>query len=488
MPKKIIFFFPPTGMPASAYYDAEVDGLFSNDVIRVYVQSCTHKNLGNGYLMPNLEVAARNINRGFDAQSKIINFELLADGLDSGLWLIKGCTQEDLKAPIVIDKICLQGYSRGAVTAFAVAKQLDHLDIPIHILADRPVSGDVSDSLPRTMYAKYNNLSECKNIHSALTLLAAHDLQQGFIHNTFFKQMLPKYPQHAQINTKLLPCTHHFESKSKEYIKYNLINEHVRLDLIAANKLQVDVSSYLKTHYSSKVSNNAYYYTPEAYRQQIFTAGSPVPKDKFFFDGIRHNAQIICNKNKIQFPYMSQISDEQAFAIHIIGGLEFLNERDKLQLLNFVLTNTNEAKQLIHIVTNIHESCVYLEYATANKTLEELKPQLIAKAALDFKIDVFMQSFTYLNKANKTETDKREFIASLKQAQTLFENRALNYDRGIGRKILYAVVNLVLVVTGLFVFANTLNKIKNDDWLFFGQTRSAQVMRETLRDCMELAL
>ncbi|MFA6304124.1 MAG: hypothetical protein WC627_13470 [Legionella sp.] len=488
MSKKIIFFFPPTGMPASAYYDAEVDGLFSNDVIRVYVQSCTHKNLGNGYLIPNLEVAARNISRCFDAHSKIINFEILADGLDSGLWLIKGCSQEDLKAPIVIDKICLQGYSRGAVTAFAVAKQLDHLDIPIHILADRPVSGDVSDSLPGTMYAKYNNLSECKNIHSALTLLAAHDLQQGFIHNTFFKQMLPKYPQHAQIDTKLLPCTNHFESTNREYIKYNLINEHMRLDLTAANKLQVDLSSYLKTHYSCKASNNTYYYTPEAYRQQIFAAGNPVPKDKLFLDGIRHNAQIICNKNKIQLPNKSQISDEQACAIHIIGRLKVPNESDKLPLLNFVLTNTNEAKQLIQIVTNIHESCVYLEHATANKTLEEIKPKLIAKAALDFKIDVFMQSFAYLNKANKTETDKRAFIASLKQAQTLFENQALNYDRGIGRKILYAVVNLVLVVTGLFVFANTLNKMNNGNWLFFSETRSTQVMRETLKDCVALAL
>ena len=43
-----------------------------------------------------------------------------------------------------INEITLEGFSRGAVKTFAVAKKLDNIGIPMHIIANQPVPGEVA--------------------------------------------------------------------------------------------------------------------------------------------------------------------------------------------------------------------------------------------------------------------------------------------------------------------------------------------------------
>lgn len=73
------------------------------------------------------------------------------------------------------DKIVLCGYSRGAVTCFEVAKQLQQLapDVPIEIIADQPVPGNMTQ-LKGTNAASIKDCSKLTNITKATIILGAY--------------------------------------------------------------------------------------------------------------------------------------------------------------------------------------------------------------------------------------------------------------------------------------------------------------------------
>lgn len=114
---------------------------------------------------------------------------------------------DDTTSEVNVEAITLEGFSRGAVTTFATAKKLDDLDIPMHIIANQPVPGEVG--IAKGLYSRYCDLSACRNIRTAHTFWASYDLEQGFIHNYFLRQMRAKFPQHSNPQEVLVPHQHH---------------------------------------------------------------------------------------------------------------------------------------------------------------------------------------------------------------------------------------------------------------------------------------
>lgn len=131
---KIVFSFAGTGDTGEQYAEnEEITGRFNQDVIRVYFRGCQHKQIGNGFIFPDIESVADRIRKIFD-ENKTIDLGLLHKEFGDGIVKIKG--PQDYRKVEITD-IGLKGFSRGAVTTFAVAKKLDELNIPMDIIANQ---------------------------------------------------------------------------------------------------------------------------------------------------------------------------------------------------------------------------------------------------------------------------------------------------------------------------------------------------------------
>lgn len=198
--KKVVFFFTGTGASGEDYAEKiEEENKFNDDVIRVYFCGCQHDNVGKGELFPDLDIVANKIRKAFNKEDKTLDLTKLGEEMGDGVHII-GSSSNDPK--VCISKIGLQGVSRGAVTTFAVAKKLDELDIGMDIIANQPVPG------PR-IFSKYNDLSDCKNIKSATTLIASHHLENDFCHNHFYHQMLSQFSKETEVKNLLMPHQTH---------------------------------------------------------------------------------------------------------------------------------------------------------------------------------------------------------------------------------------------------------------------------------------
>jgi hypothetical protein len=129
---KVVFFFAGTGDDGEQYFlDKEHQSTFKDDVIRVYIKGCQEELVGNGFLFPDLEIAANNVRNAFEGNQ--LNLTKLKENFGDGLYHIQ--SNRGVNVTQTIESIALEGFSRGAVTTYATAKKLDDLDIPIDITA-----------------------------------------------------------------------------------------------------------------------------------------------------------------------------------------------------------------------------------------------------------------------------------------------------------------------------------------------------------------
>lgn len=193
-------------------------------MIRVYLRGCQHSEVGNGFLFPDLDIAASKIRKAFNKNE--INLTTLMLALGDGVCRIEGVPHgpnDTLKTLFKIESIALEGFSRGAVTAFATAKKLDDLGIPIDIIANQPVPGQLLENSAGSIYSKHHDLSQCKNIHSATTLLGSYNLENGLLHNQFFQQMVAKFPPNIQVNHWMMPHQGHLT-----WFSSDLVTSHIQ--------------------------------------------------------------------------------------------------------------------------------------------------------------------------------------------------------------------------------------------------------------------
>ena len=171
--QNIIFFFGGTGAERSGF--KEVSKKLDNNVIKVHLKG-HYTSIGGTSIegaIPDLDIGAKNIRNAFN-NSKLNLTSLLNIYGDAIV------NKEELKqienqlkkstlhgqANILIDSIGMAGISRGAVSCYSSARQLNDLNIPMDIFADQPVPGNsnLNINTDKSEFFKNCDLTKCNNI------------------------------------------------------------------------------------------------------------------------------------------------------------------------------------------------------------------------------------------------------------------------------------------------------------------------------------
>ena len=466
---KLFFFFAGTGDDGNNYAtNKEHDCTFNDDVIRIYIKGCHESQVGNGYVLPDLGIVANHILTAFEG--KKLNITKLKNNLGTGLLRVI----PDI-ACANIDEITLEGFSRGAVTTFAVAKKLDNRGIPMHIIANQPVPGEVA--LTQRLYLQYSDLRACKNIQSAHTYLASYDLKQDCLENCFFQQMVPKFNDNVRAQLMLFPFQAHLKWYSRNLIHFHVFKRMLELGLTNES---FDYNEFIKVFYKTE----DYAFTPFNMAQYIMGAEGPIPKDPNYMKWIHESAQAY-----LKLYPVTKLTDEQAFAVKALGDLNDSNI-DKLEnLYQLVLADTDVAKKFIKIIIKVTEVCDYLPHAM--NADDSGKHSLIRIHAKDYKKAVFLASYAFLTIDKPNTADKKLFADKIYQAECAFRQNALGIDRSLWRKVMCLLVNFMTHITGVALVVNTINKLKTGNWFFFQHTSSENIVKKRrnalLREVNELA-
>lgn len=447
---KILFCFAGTFDDGERYSEKmEMNQDFNSDVIRVYLRGCQHKKVGGGVIFPNLDIAAEKISKAFN-DNQSINLEKLKEELGSAICFM--VPKEGLSGDTKIERIGLQGFSRGAITAFAVARKLDKFNIPMDIMANQPVPG------LKSMYTKYCDLSACKNITTATTLLASHHLQNGYIQNKFHRQMVAKFPATVKVSHWLIPHQWHMQWEDYNLVTYHLSHQFSQ----NGYKKNQEIMSDIKIEYQKGL-----YFTPPEFSQEIYGVADirRLDKDPFYLQMMHATAEALFNKLKIQLP--EKISHEFSEAIYNLCANGNVDDEEKENYINFILKKPASSSLFIEIINQVCSVNQYLvgvaQESSGNKSLKiHLHRGIYEKALFD-------ATHQYLSQ----EIDQKTFLSSIHEAQYEFEKNALNIDRNILHKAFKVVVNFILKITGI----KKLLQNPNDYRYTYSPTDSTQISR-----------
>ena len=142
-------------------------------------------------------------------------------------------SSQELSPGTEITSVTLCGHSRGAVTCFEVAKQLNQLapQLPVDIVADQPVPGNCYET-PGTNAASIADCRDLTNVRNVSVILGSctggyeynylpffnkiKNLYRSLRHLAFFSQILPKLPIHAKRCVSVIPKSNHDEKDSDD--------------------------------------------------------------------------------------------------------------------------------------------------------------------------------------------------------------------------------------------------------------------------------
>lgn len=464
---KVIFFFAGTGDDGRVYSAmTERQFQFKEDVIRVYIKGCQEKSVGNGVLFPDLEIAANNVRNAFEGNE--LDLKKLRENFGNGLHVIYD--KISCEGKVKVDDITLEGFSRGAVTTFAAAKKLDDLNIPLHIIANQPVPGEVG--IARRLYSRYGDLRSCRNIKTAHTFLASYNLEQGFAHNYFFRQMVAKFSTEVNAQHILFPHQNHLDWFTNSPISLHIKKLMIENGLVCSLD---DGCTEIRTWYQY---DRYSYFTPHEFMQTIYGADEAISKDPIFLDLLIENAKKLLAQSNIDA--QGTIKSEQATAIILIANLsdEDMNSETKIRLYELVLKGSKRAEQFTKIINKVTEVCDYLPYVTVGDDPSK-KSKLIKFHANNYKKSIFLDSFEFLSKDKSNAQDKKQFAENIYKAECVFRAQALGIERSIMRTILKLLTNFITHITGIALIVNTINKVKTGNWLLFQHNRSVNAVRDT---------
>lgn len=169
----LVVYFCGTGDPGNSFPN-HYDYVNKEKVKTVFVKGCQDPNVCNSGLFPDLKAFSERFTKQlFDQNQQIAttNPDVLAS---IGINLDRTTLSESDKGE-EIESITLCGYSRGAVTCFEVARQLNQLcpNIPVDIIADQPVPGNCYQG-PGTNAASVADCSDLQNLNNVSVILGAY--------------------------------------------------------------------------------------------------------------------------------------------------------------------------------------------------------------------------------------------------------------------------------------------------------------------------
>jgi hypothetical protein len=264
----LVIYFDGTGGPG--YGEAAIDYITSNANIRTaYVKGCDSPEVCNSFLFPNLKkFAHRFVNNLFSSTKGTLRLRTTTKDALESVGLNLNLPDKFPKLPSLVNASCeetiesitLCGHSRGAVTCFEVAKQLNQIApmIPVDIVADHPVPGNYY-SFPGTNARNIADCSSLKNLRNVSIILGAYtgalltgdrlsigpsrvydskgNVKFELFHRGFFSQIVPKLPRtthrdfivvpdetHDRIGGSAGPCHMHMQI-AKYLHKQHLISK-----------------------------------------------------------------------------------------------------------------------------------------------------------------------------------------------------------------------------------------------------------------------
>jgi hypothetical protein len=222
----LVIYFCGTGNPGSSFYEHSTY-LEQPNIKTIFVEGCDKPEVCGSGFFPDLKAFARRFtNKVFEKEEGdelVVNpYELETVGVNQD-YTSKNLSQIDEDDPI--ESITLCGYSRGAVTCFEVAKELNKIApyIPVDIVADQPVPGNCYQG-PGTNAASVADCSNLRNLRNVSVILGAYtgtmykDNAQNEedmtnpIHRGFFSQIVPKLPHTANRDLIVIPRESHHQT------------------------------------------------------------------------------------------------------------------------------------------------------------------------------------------------------------------------------------------------------------------------------------
>lgn len=199
--------------------------LYRNDnIATLAVEGSWHKDVCDDWIFPNLsDFAKRFVRKLFphNDENTLTLDSTLIDG-NNTVGLIEDFCSLTARNNPTITEITLCGYSRGAVTCFNVARELNKIAplIPVNIVANQPVPGSLCVA-PGTNADSIMDCSDVTNLKKVSIILGT-STTKDLTHRAFYNQIVPKLPRNTEITREIIaiPRTNH-EVSPKTNLKFN---------------------------------------------------------------------------------------------------------------------------------------------------------------------------------------------------------------------------------------------------------------------------
>lgn len=335
----LVVYFCGTGNPGDNF-ESQAQYLHGNKDLRtVFVQGCEQPEVCNSELFPDLDAFAKRFTPklfGKNGQLKTIDATDLASvGIRADrTTLLPGDENEK------IESITLCGYSRGAVTCFEVAKQLNKIapNIPVDIVADQPVPGNLYQA-PGTNASSVADCSDLKNLRNVSVILGSYTgaLANVDLHvKLAMPDNLDKYKTsyllvgdnlyYINEESKVSPIAFH-----SGYNKDNVL-KHFKIDAAVEGKHSIP-STYLTEHFA-----------PEAQRE------TTNPIHRGFFSQILPKLPRSTHRDLIVIPRESHHQDRA----NAPGGVEHMHMQIAKYLNKKGLVSQEDAKAAVDVARNTY--------------------------------------------------------------------------------------------------------------------------------------
>ncbi len=533
---KILFYFSGTSCLASDVCDylEQYSAFFDQNVMRIYIDGCQDQTVGNGILSPNLEIVAKNIEATFTkVDSKVMfdldefkrrftstRFSIINGNQKHKAYAIRPEGQPDVitsssdkLTKIQVENICLAGFSRGAVETFAVAKKLDKFDVPMHIIANQPVSGERYLQKTKT----YSNLTECKNICSATVMVASHNRENGFIHNNFFKSMVPKFPDSQKSwNIMEVPYQHHADADNNSLV--TPVDYHFWNALLKNNYLSSHLSlDKIRSSFTQGYAQHLWSFTPKRYKQSVHTESTRIAKEPLYFKWMREELGNNDNDKEL-LHVLDNLDDDKIQALYQINKLYSIEDPERYKNLRNFIIEEDEAKKekkekFVEIVNLMTEACDYLSartrYSKRNSTffcflslfkdqdweLKDTKKSIaIAENSTEYQKNSLSTTYDFLMLDSPTPEQHKEFVTGIKEAEYTFQKNALLEERDPARKLLKYISNFI--TSTIFTIGSSLfskdsdssteqKKSSKNNLFYFLPNRSVRMVKDIRKEVVD---
>ena len=220
----LVIYFCGTGNPAEGF-PSKYNYVPKDDkrVCTLFVKGCEHPEVCNSSLFPDLKGFARRFTQKLFGKDKKLATTQTEDLESIGI-STEQSTVQGTEEPI--DSITLFGYSRGAVTCFEIARQLNQIypKVPVDIVADQPVPGNFYQG-PFTNAASITDCSDLRNLGNVSVILGSYTGATTAV-DLYVKLQKPTDKELIQYKNSYL-----LVKKTLYYVKTDGSTEEVRMPL-----------------------------------------------------------------------------------------------------------------------------------------------------------------------------------------------------------------------------------------------------------------